>query len=146
MYGSGADGVYAYSNVNGGNGLFAHPDSGTGADGFAVWAVADEGYGVVATLDNGGNASAAVLAQDESSSAVGSYGLHAFSSFNTAVYGESDSGVLAEFSGGSAGSGSCSFSGGTGWSCSSDKNLKKSFAPVNATALLDHLAAMPVFE
>jgi trimeric autotransporter adhesin len=76
---------------------------------------------------------AGVLGSDTSSG--GGYG----------VYGTSNFGLAAEFFGGASGAGFCAYSGGPGWTCSSDRNLKDDFTPVDTAALLERLDGMPVF-
>jgi hypothetical protein len=62
-----------------------------------------------------------------------------------AVFGDSHAGNSAQFEGGSAGSGICSYAGGSGWECPSDRNLKEHFEKVDLGGLLARLDAMPVF-
>ena len=45
---------------------------------------------------------------------------------------------------GPVGSGGCILSGGSGWACSSDRNLKTDIQPINPLAILQRVAAMPV--
>ncbi len=60
----------------------------------------------------------------------------------TAIAGTSPSGYAAYLEAGAA---TCTFHAGTtGWSCSSDKNLKANFKPVNPQAVLEAVAQMPV--
>jgi Chaperone of endosialidase len=75
----------------------------------------------------------------------GSVGVVGDSQDGTGVYGVSGSGFAASFVGGTTGRGQCYFTGGGGWNCTSDQNLKTDFAPVNIALLLDRLARMPVF-
>ena len=86
------------------------------------------------------------MAFDQSSAGSYTYGLWANSPNNVAVYGSSGHDVAAQFQYGSAGLGQCYFAGGPGWSCSSDRDIKEAFVPVDGTTLLDKLAGLPVFE
>ena len=61
-----------------------------------------------------------------------------------AVLGQSTKGTSAEFSGGSAGTGTCSCAGGPGWLCPSDRNLKEGFKAADLSQLLLSLDHMPV--
>lgn len=85
----------------------------------------------------------------------GNVGVRGESSGNDAVVGVSTSAnhagiVGANQSGGfaayfEAGTAVCSFKAGTtNWACSSDKNLKENFKPVNPQEILETLAHMPV--
>ncbi|MDX2006036.1 MAG: tail fiber domain-containing protein [Meiothermus sp.] len=56
----------------------------------------------------------------------------------------SGTGFSAVFVGGSGGSGVCSFNGSAGWNCTSDRNKKENFRPVDARAILEALAKLPV--
>jgi hypothetical protein len=62
------------------------------------------------------------------------------------VYGTSSDGSAAVFVGGSSSpGGTVSFTGGSSWKFSGDRNLKEDFVSVDTAAVLEHLAAMPVF-
>jgi len=120
---------------------------GIGVDGGSVAGRGVEGY-----LESGDDAAAqgedgvaAVAAIDNSPGGAFTYGLYGTSQ-NIAVYGTSSNNISARFSGGHEGFGMCTFYGGTGWECSSDRNLKKNLTAVDLPRLLDRLAAMPVFE
>jgi hypothetical protein len=60
------------------------------------------------------------------------------------VRGVSSTGTAASFTGGSGGAGTCTFSGGAGWACTSDRALKEDFEAIDPAWLLDRLAQMPV--
>ena len=74
----------------------------------------------------------------------------------TALYGTTTNGIgiltsattgtAAQFTGGAGGGGTCSYDGGAGWNCTSDRTLKENFAAVDLDDLLTHLDAMPVFS
>ncbi|HTJ64378.1 MAG TPA: tail fiber domain-containing protein [Alphaproteobacteria bacterium] len=63
-----------------------------------------------------------------------------------AVFAQSLHGTTAYFQHGTPGVYShCSYAGGPGWSCSSDRNLKKDFRAAALGDVLDRLARMPVY-
>jgi len=53
--------------------------------------------------------------------------------------------ISAYFVGGSGGIGICEFYG-TGWACSSDRNLKKDFSPADADAILSQVTSLPEYR
>ncbi len=57
----------------------------------------------------------------------------------------SASGIAGKFSGGSGGEGICTYTGGPGWTCSSDRNLKDHFAAADTAGVLARLDKMPVY-
>ena len=148
--GIGVEGNGNYIGVEGvGNGQEAYGVIAMGNGGVTgVGGSSDFGVGVYATLESGNELyypGAALFAQDSSGSGAFSYAVYASSANNVAVYGTSEN-VSAEFHGGKNGTGTCTYTGGSGWNCSSDKNLKKNLVPVDSDALLEHLAALPMFE
>lgn len=116
-------------------GLHATSNSGTAVQGVSdggigVRAVSSTAIGMWATSDT-----RAVVGTLGPTSCAGSY----------AVGGcASGVGEAARFVGGSGGSGSCTFNGGAGWSCTSDRNAKENFAVVDSAVLLENLAQMPI--
>jgi hypothetical protein len=140
----GDTGVYGYSKGLYGTGVVGFAD---GANGIGVQGIGgSDGYGVYAGINGDPQSGAAALyASDDSSAGADSYAVYGISNSNIAVYGTSYN-VSAEFHGGRDGTGTCKYTGGSGWDCSSDKNLKKNLMPVDADALLEHLAALPMFE
>jgi Chaperone of endosialidase len=72
------------------------------------------------------------------------YGVFGSSPNGSGVGGQGSGGYAAEFTGGKFGSGTCYYAGGAGWSCTSDRNKKENFKAVNAIAVLEKLARMPV--
>ena len=60
------------------------------------------------------------------------------------MVGQSVTGSSGSFVGGGGGGGLCYYNGGAGWVCTSDRNKKENFKPVNTQAVLEQLAAMPV--
>ena len=75
---------------------------------------------------------------------VNSKGVSGYSEIGRGVYGQSTSGISGYFLGGAGGSGVCSFNGGAGWNCTSDRNAKENFRPVSAEWILESLVRMPV--
>ena len=71
-------------------------------------------------------------------------GLDAFSQNGNAVVGRSGRANAAYFYGGSGGIGVCSYNGGAGWNCTSDRNKKENFKAVNSQAVLEQLAKLPI--
>lgn len=116
-----------------GNGVFGASSTGPGvratSDGIAMWATSST-RAVVGTL--GGTSCAGIFA------------IGGCAPEGVGVRGVSSTGTAASFTGGSSGSGTCSFAGGAGWACTSDRNLKEDFAPVDTGRLLQQLAQMPV--
>jgi Chaperone of endosialidase len=55
-------------------------------------------------------------------------------------------GASAQFTGGAGGTGSCTFNGGAGWNCTSDRNAKENFKPISVTQVLEAVARMPVSQ
>jgi collagen type I alpha len=92
------------------------------------------GRGVVGQINNGGYG---VHAEDDTNAG--------FSVAGYALEADSSHGVALRASGGSSGTGNCYFNGGSGFNCSSDRNLKEDFKPVDGAALLDLLDGMPIF-
>jgi trimeric autotransporter adhesin len=133
------------TGTSGSAGQFEIDDATNASDGLVV-TTAGTGTGIMATIaDTTDVGQSAVAGIDNSASGSFTHAIYGRSNHNVAVYGTSTGNVSAQFVGGSSGSGACSYSGGPGWSCSSDRNLKEAFAPIETGALLEHLAAMPVF-
>lgn len=112
---------------------------GCGGAAVGVRAVSSTGIGLWATSD-----ARAVVGTLGATSCAGTYAVGGCAPAGIGVLGVSTSGSAAVFTGGSGGGGSCSFSGGAGWSCTSDANLKENFAPVDGAWVLDRLVGMPV--
>jgi len=86
-----------------------------------------------------------------SSSNIGEYAYSAnyiagefYSPSYIALYGVSGSGYSAYFAGGFQGSGSCYFAGGSGFNCTSDRNLKENFTAVNIKEILQRVSQLPI--
>jgi Chaperone of endosialidase len=71
-------------------------------------------------------------------------GVHGESVNNTGVFGKSTNNYAAFFTGGSGGTGACSYNGGADWSCTSDRNAKENFAPVDSVSILEAVAKLPI--
>lgn len=96
--------------------------------------------GVTGVRTGGGNNGAGVQGFHNG----GGQGVYGFSQSGRGVEGSSASGVSAYFLGGGGGSGVCSFNGGAGWSCTSDRNAKENFRAVDTAQVLEALARMPI--
>lgn len=112
---------------------------GCGGAAVGVRATSSSGIGLWATSD-----ARAVVGTLGATSCAGTYAVGGCAPAGVGVLGVSSSGAAAVFTGGSGGSGSCSFAGGAGWSCTSDANLKENFVPVDGAWVLDRLVGMPV--
>lgn len=75
---------------------------------------------------------------------VGAAGVFGESENGSGVVGIGKKGYAAEFSGGKGGSGYCYFDGAANWKCTSDKNAKENFRPINPVQVLESLAKMPI--
>ncbi len=141
-------GIYGFSNSS--TGIYGTSNTGTAINGFSFG-----GDGVIGQ-SNGkigvkGISVSDIGVRGESNSGLGVYGVSAssvgvdgFSTSGNGVVGQSTSGNAAFFQGGSGGSGVCSYSGGAGWTCTSDRNKKEHFRTVNPQAILEALMTMPV--
>jgi len=76
----------------------------------------------------------------------GAVGVEGYSYGGIGVDGVSEYGLSADFFYGGSGRGTCSFAGGIGWNCTSDRNLKEHFTEIDATAVLDKVASMPEWK
>jgi Chaperone of endosialidase len=112
---------------------------GCATDGRGVQGVSDAGIGVIGISNARG-----VIGTQGVISCAGAYAVGGCATSNIGVQGISQSGTAAYFQGGSGGSGACAFNGGAGWICTSDRNKKENFKTVNAQAVLEKLARMPV--
>lgn len=142
VYGNSAGGgigVYGNSTARGMVGTLG----GTSCAGtYGVGGCAVDNIGVLGRSTN----SYGVYGESSVTNAV--YGVTVGSNSNaTAIGGTSVSGYAAYFEAGNGASGfaTCTFHAGTtGWACSSDKDLKENFAPVNPRAVLEAVAKLPV--
>ncbi len=112
-----------------GRAISARGIAGSSSSGRAVEGVADSGIGVIGISNT-----RAVIGTQGVISCAGTY----------AVGGCAVTGNSAQFHGGSGGTGTCSYSGGAGWSCTSDRNAKENFKAINSKAILEQLASMPI--
>jgi Chaperone of endosialidase len=136
-------GIYAVGGcATDGNGV-----QGTSASGRGVQGSSDTGIGVI-----GISTTRAVIGTQGPTSCAGVYAVGGCATSNIGVQGvsESNRGVLGSSTSGTGVVGlsvtgsSGSFVGGAGWVCTSDRNKKENFKAVNARAVLEKLAAMPV--
>ena len=114
-----------------------------------VWASSDSGNGIRATSSTGigmwaTSDTRAVVGTLGATSCAGTYAVGGCTATGIGVRGVSGTGSAASFAGGAGGTGTCSYSGGAGWDCTSDAALKQGFAPVDGAWVLDRLVAMPV--
>lgn len=124
-------GVYGKSTSGNGSGVQGKSDTNIGVLGdglkYGVFGSSGSGYGV--------------YGQSGHNNAV--YGVTVGADTNaTAVAATSTSGYAAYLEAGNA---VCQFhAGATNWTCSSDRNLKENFKPVNTAQVLEAVAKMPV--
>lgn len=120
-----------------------------------IWGDSSEYHGVYGTSRNGigviGSSTNDAGVQGMSDSDTGVYGttrlgngLWGVSVSGSGVYGQSTSGASGWFQGGGSGTGYCRFRGGAGWDCTSDRNKKENFSPVDASAVLEAVAKLPI--
>ena len=77
-------------------------------------------------------------------SCAGTYAVGGCATDGNGVQGISQTGTAAYFKGGSGGTGVCAFNGGAGWTCTSDRNKKENFSPVDARSVLEAVAKLPI--
>jgi hypothetical protein len=152
----GATGLFG--TAGGASGLSTETKAGVWGDsasGFGVFASSKDNDGVRGISLNGmgvhGNSPNRFGVYGESLAGKGVYGstkagigVHGASSEGAGITGTSNSGRAAYFEGGAGGRGHCTYDGGAGWNCTSDKNAKEHFRTVDATAVLESLATMPI--
>lgn len=148
-------GVFAHSAGN--ISLYAQNDTraaikGQSASGDGVWGESTSGRGVLGRTSGSGEAG---VRGETVGSTVGygvfgtsttGIGVFGQSTSNAGVFGRSVSNNAAFFTGGSGGLGSCSYNGGAGWNCTSDRNAKENFRAVDPGQVLEQLAAMPIHQ
>jgi hypothetical protein len=126
----------------------SHGVAGTSTDGNGVLGVSSTGPGVRAVSDGIGmwatSSTRAVVGTLGATSCAGTYAIGGCAPAGIGVRGVSSTGTAASFTGGSGGAGTCTFSGGAGWACTSDRALKEDFAAIDPAWMLDRLAQMPV--
>lgn len=96
-------------------------------------------------ITNKNNFDSVVAATTSSDQGTGVEGDDFSSGGGVALLGQSTNGLSAQFTGGSGGSGTCSYDGSSGWDCPSDRNLKDHLAVADPAAVLDRLDAMPIY-
>ena len=148
-------GVFGYDTSDGGGkGVWGYSDNGNGVLGSAfsssfaaVAGVNTTGAGVFGQSESG----AGVVGQSDSADGVfglsttsAGSGVEGASTDGNGVYGHSTNGNGAFFQAGTA---SCSLPhNATGWSCTSDRNLKEDFRPIDGEDVLRRVAALPLFN
>lgn len=146
-------GVFAYSAAN--ISLYAQNASLTAIKGQSssnngVWGESSTGTGVLGRTASSGRSGVrgetvgAALGYGVSGSSASGVGVYGESTNNAGVFGKSTNNNAAFFTGGAGGTGSCSYNGGAGWSCTSDRNAKENFRSVDVVQVLEQLSAMPV--
>ncbi len=113
-------------------------NSGVGGAGVIGRNTASSGVGV------SGEANADVNSKGVSGYSEVGRGVYGSSLSGRGIYGQSSNGISGYFLGGAGGNGVCSFNGGAGWNCTSDRNAKENFRTVDAAAILESLIRMPV--
>jgi hypothetical protein len=91
-----------------------------------------------------GETSGNVLAYGVSGFSTSGIGVYGESTNNAGVFGKSTNNNAAFFTGGSGGTGTCSYNGGAGWNCTSDKNAKENFQSIDAVQILEAVAKLPI--
>jgi hypothetical protein len=91
-----------------------------------------------------GETSGNVLAYGVSGFSTSGIGVYGESTNNAGVFGKSTNNNAAFFTGGSGGTGTCSYNGGAGWNCTSDKNAKENFQRIDAVQILEAVAKLPI--
>lgn len=157
--GSSCAGLYAVGGCNStgiGTGVYGSSSStshygvhgvNSSSGGFGVYGEASGGTGVFGRSSS----SIGVFGVSAGTNAAGVYGenpnfigVRGVSANGAAVRGDSTNGYSAEFIGGNAGDGYCYFAGGAGWSCTSDRNAKENFQPVDIALVLEAVAQLPI--
>jgi hypothetical protein len=96
-------------------------------------------------ITNTNNFDTALLAQTKSNQGTAVEGDDFSSGGGVSVYGVSTNGTSAQFTGGSGGSGTCSYDGSSGWNCPSDRNLKEHLVAADTATVLERLDRLPVY-
>jgi Chaperone of endosialidase len=141
-----ATGVYGQSGTAGGYVRVAAGISGYSLETNGVYGYTMKGIGVF----GGSNGASIGIGVKGDSTNIGvqawgnKVGLDAFSNNGNAVVGRSSNANAAYFYGGAGGLGVCSYNGGAGWNCTSDRNKKENFKAVNPQVVLERLAKLPI--
>lgn len=112
---------------------------GTSSSNFGVFGLSSSNVGVVGESSSG----IGIWGKSSTRAVVGTQGTTSCAGFY-AVGGCSTTGSAAVFRGGSEGTGTCSYAGGSGWDCTSDRNAKENFQPVDTALVLQAVADLPV--
>jgi hypothetical protein len=128
-----------------GVGVFGGSFEGDGVQGFSQNAVGVLGR-TSGTNSSGirGETEGNTLGYGVSGFSTAGIGVHGESVNNTGVFGKSTNNNSAFFTGGSGGAGNCYYNGGADWSCTSDRNAKENFAPVDSVSILEAVAKLPI--
>jgi hypothetical protein len=160
-YASGTNSVAVYGLVNSGSGnipgefILSNPNAQFGQtaidaqnQGGPTCSGCDGRYGNAGhfKITNPNNFDSALIAQTFADEGTGVEGDDNSAGGAVAVYGGSVHGLSALFTGGSGGGGSCSYDGGSNWSCPSPRKFRHASVKVDGDALLDRLAALPIYE
>ena len=98
----------------------------------------NSGAGYAISAQSNGNG--ALVAQADRGDA---YAILGISQHGYGIAGIANDGTSGHFTGGHEGRGECDYSGGPGFDCSNDRNLKRDFAAADSKAILAKLEALP---
>ena len=149
---AGRSGEGAGLTIMGGVGVLGESKTGVGVVGGStsstgVAGTSSSSTGVVGSSNSGrgveGRGDIGIIGISDSRAVIGTQGAISCPGAY-AVGGCATTTNAALFRGGSGGSGTCSYAGGAGWNCTSDRNLKENFRVVNAKAVLERLEKLPV--
>lgn len=104
-------------------------------------------YGVTSLAGSSGirgRADGTTIASGVYGSSTAGFGVQGESTDSVGVYGKSTNGNAAFFTGGSGGTGICRYNGGADWICTSDRNAKENFQPVDSLKVLNAVATLPI--
>lgn len=145
--------VFKVTNTGTGAGLLGvHNDTGNTAsianNQTGLWGRAMHGFaGLIGEGFNGhrGVAGVSDTGAGVTGQSTSSTGVHGETGSGIGVIGRSTAGGSAAFFlGGSGGGGSCTYNGGAGWLCTSDRNAKENFRAVNPEDVLKAVNSVPV--
>ena len=138
------DGVVGRANSGSGNGVVGSATTGNG-----VFGSATTGKGVAGTASTGraiegiADTGIGVIGISNTRAVIGTQGVISCAG-TYAVGGCATTGSSAQFRGGSGGTGTCSYDGSADWSCTSDRNAKENFQPVDVVNILESVAKLPI--
>jgi len=149
---AGRSGEGAGLSITGGGGVLGESETGVGGVGGStnftgVLGASTSSTGVAGVSTSGrgveGRGDIGIIGISDSRAVIGTQGAISCAG-SYAVGGCASTSLAALFHGGSGGSGTCSYAGGAGWNCTSDRNLKENFRAVNPRAVLERLEKLPV--